>query len=185
MPNIVCPTCATKLEIDDDMVGQDVQCGSCQQVFKAETETKRSSRRGETDEDETPRKSKYRKDDDEEEDDERSSKRRRSKARYDDEDYDEDYEDRRPRRRRNPNESAYGMGIASLVLGILSLFGTFCLTVNCFWAFIEIVFLALTLLFGLLSLKTAGKWIGVAGLSLGLLSMLIVFIGVVYVWFIA
>ena len=41
MPTIVCPTCATKLEIDDDMIGEDVQCGSCQQIFKAEDESKK------------------------------------------------------------------------------------------------------------------------------------------------
>ena len=161
MPTIVCPTCATKLEIDDDMIGEDVQCGSCQQIFKAEDESKRkrSSRSGRDDNDdgEKPRKSKYRKDDDEDDYDDRQRGRRRS---------------------RNPYDTSYGMGITSLVLGIFSLLGTFCLTVNCFWGLIEIVFLGLTFLFGLLSLKTAGKGMGIAGLVLAIIAVLLIFAGV-------
>ena len=183
MPTIVCPTCATKLEIDDDMIGEDVQCGSCQQIFKAEDESKRkrSSRSGRDDNDdgEKPRKSKYRKDDDEDDDEDDRPSRRRSSRRDDDDDED-DYDDRQRgrRRSRNPYDTSYGMGITSLVLGIFSLLGTFCLTVNCFWGLIEIVFLGLTFLFGLLSLKTAGKGMGIAGLVLAIIAVLLIFAGV-------
>ena len=168
MPNIVCPTCATKLEIDDDMVGQDVQCGSCQQVFKAETKTKRSSRRGETDEDETPRKSKYRKDDDEEED--RPSKRRRMSR---DED-DEDYEDR-PSRRRKTNQGGTGMGMTSMILGIV---GLIVLIPSCLCCILLGIPLPLmSVIFGVISLKTPGKNMGIAGIVMGSIGLLIVLLG--------
>lgn len=170
MPNIVCPTCATKLEIDDDMIGQDVQCGSCQQIFKAETETKRSSRRGETDEDETPRKSKYRKDE-EGDDDERPSKRRRSKARDDDED-DEDYEDRRPSRRRG-QQGGNGLGIASLVLGIIGIL------MSCCCGLFGIPLPIAAIITGVMSLKTPGKGMGIAGIIMGGIGLLLVILSLI------
>ena len=161
MPTIVCPTCSTKLEIDDDMLGEDVQCGSCQEIFKAEAGSKRGSRRGE-DEEETPRKSKYRKEADEDED-ERPSKRRSRMSSDEDEDDEEDYEDRRSRRRRDSQQGGgQGMGIASLILGILGLIGSIMVCWCC--PLLDLPFPILALLFGFLSLKTPGKGMGIGGM---------------------
>jgi len=170
MPTIVCPTCATKLEIDDDMIGEDVQCGSCQQIFKAEDESKRkkSSRAGRDDDDEKPRKSKYRKDEDDDDEDERPSRRRSSKRDDDDDDDDddeEDYEDRRSRRRRGSQQDSNGMGIAALVCGIIGVLGSCC----CLFVIPSV----LGIIFGVISLKTSGKNLGIAGIILGCLGLLL------------
>ena len=166
MPTIVCPTCATKLEIDDDMVGEDVQCGSCQQIFKAEPDKKKSSRAG--GDGEKPRKSKYRKDDDEDDEDDRPS-RRRNALDDDEDDDDEDEEERRPRRR--AVQGSNGMGIASLVLGILGLLGTVGVLINCCCALVDIPFPILAIVFGVMSLKTPGKGMGIAGIIMGGLNL--------------
>jgi len=172
MPTIVCPTCATKLEIDDDMVGEDVQCGSCQQVFKAETEKKRPSRRGEVeDADEKPRKSKYRQDVDEVEE-ERPSRRKRMSSEDDDDD-DEDYTDRRSRRK-SQQGGGQGMGIASLVLGIVGILGAF---IACFCCpLIDLPLPILALVLGFLSLKTSGRGMGIGGMVTGGVGLLIILV---------
>ncbi len=147
MPTIVCPTCSTKLEIDDDMLGEDVQCGSCQQIFKAEAPSKRSSRG-----------------DDE---DERPSKRRRRMS--SDDDYDEgdevDYEDRRSRRRGGSEGGSQGLGIASLVLGIIGILLTCCC--GLFGLPLPIA----AIITGVLSLKTPGKAMGIAGIAMGVVAI--------------
>ena len=43
MTQIVCPTCDSALEVDDGVIGQQVQCGSCQEVFVAEEPKKSKS----------------------------------------------------------------------------------------------------------------------------------------------
>jgi len=170
MPTIVCPTCATKLEIDDDMVGEDVQCGSCQQVFKAETEKKRPSRRGEVeDADEKPRKSKYRQDVDEVEE-ERPSRRKRMSSEDDDDD-DEDYTDRRSRRK-SQQGGGQGLGIASMILGIIGLLGVIATCWCC--PLFDLPFPILALVFGFLSLKTPGKGMGIAGMATGGIALVLI-----------
>ena len=175
MPNIVCPTCATKLEIDDDMIGQDVQCGSCQQIFKAETETKRSSRRGETDEDEKPRKSKYRKDEDDE--DERPSRRHSAKASEDDEDNEDDYEDRPSRRRRSQQGGGQGLGIASLVLGILGLL----LAIVMCWCcpLVGLPLPVIAIITGVMGLKTPGKGMAIGGIVTGGVGLVLCIVSII------
>lgn len=118
MPVITCPTCGTKLEVDADQVGRSVQCGSCQQVFEANTDAgagrSRNSRFGR----------------DEDEDDDRPSRRRKSKYRreYDDED---DRPSRRGRRRDDDDEDDYrpsrrkpsqiqSIGVMLLIGGIMA-----------------------------------------------------------------
>ena len=169
MPAIVCPTCSTKLEIDDDMLGEEVQCGSCQEIFKAEAPSKRGSRRGDEEEEEKPRKSKYRKDEDDGEEDERPSKRR-SRMSSDDEgeDDEEDYEDRRSRRRRRGSqEASQGLGIASLVLGIIGILLTCCC------GLLGLPLPIAAIITGVLSLKTPGKGMGIAGISMGVIAIVL------------
>lgn len=80
MPTIrvTCPMCNVELELDAAHAGQEIECGSCLQVFVAE---------------ETPRKNQLRRVDDDEDDRGRRSRRSR-RSRRDDDDYDD-----RPRRR--------------------------------------------------------------------------------------
>jgi hypothetical protein len=93
---ITCPTCATPLELDAAYAGQEVQCGSCHQVFVAAEDRRRT------------------RDDDED----RPSRRRRSRR---DEDDDDDFDDRPRRRRRRAAADSSPLGTWALVLGILSI----------------------------------------------------------------
>ena len=105
MPNILCPTCDSTLDIDDASVGQMVQCGSCQNVFKAVAAPP-------SEEDDRPSKRRSSKRDDED-DDEDDRPRRKSKSRRRDRDEDDDIDER-------PAAAGNGMATASLVLGIIA-----------------------------------------------------------------
>lgn len=107
-----CPTCECELELDARYQGQEVECGSCQQVFVAKPQTDRRSSR-ESGRDPEPRS-------------ERSAGSRgpRRSRRYadEDDDYDDDFYDRRRRR----DNDGTGLGDASLIIGILSVFVFWC-----------------------------------------------------------
>jgi len=179
MPRVTCPKCDSVLELDDDMMGDDVQCGSCQAVFRAEADrpsSRPSSKRDEPDErpsrrkardvDEgssgAPRRSSRR--DEADEDDDRPSRRRERD--YDD----ENDEGGRRRSRRNPGT---GMAIASLVIGIISLpmiFAGFCCPV------IPGIFGVVGLILGFLALKTEGRGMAIGGIctsSIGILGSIL------------
>jgi predicted Zn finger-like uncharacterized protein len=166
MPVITCPTCGTKLEVDADQIGQSVQCGSCQQVFEAKTDAgsgrSRNSQFGRDDEDE----------------DDRPSRRRKSKYRreYDDE-YDDEYA---PRGGGHPPPGGTGMGVTALVMGIAGLVLS---TVG--WIFccgpVGGVCGILAIIFGIVALKTPGRGMGIAGIILGVLSLLAV-VAVMVFW---
>lgn len=130
---VKCPACKTELEVDAEFAGQEVECGNCLEVFVANPpasggqrapDSGGSSRAGssrgrdrERDEEERPRKrSRSRRDDDD--DDYEHDRRRRG----DDGEDDEDYYSPPPRRGGGGN----GLGIASLVLGILAVFPGCC-----------------------------------------------------------
>lgn len=119
MPRTTCPKCGAVLDLTDDMVGQQIECGACQAVFVARSDAPRSSRRGADDDRPSRRR-----------DDDRPSRRRDddegdrpSRRRRDDED--DDRPSRKGRRddeeSPRPNGSLYGLGVASLVLGVLAI----------------------------------------------------------------
>ncbi|HJZ59630.1 MAG TPA: NINE protein [Gemmataceae bacterium] len=95
MPKIQvnCPTCNETLEIDDKYAGQEVECGSCFQVFVAKSSRPKSKRARDDDEgDRRPAR----------------TSSRRSRRDDDDDDYPHDHEDDdddRPRRRRRRTSS--------------------------------------------------------------------------------
>jgi hypothetical protein len=95
---------------------------------------------------------------DDDEDEARPSKRRSR-----DEDDDDDDYDRRPRRRKP--QGTKGMGIASMVCGIIGIVLSCC----CLSIALNIVAIVL----GMLSLKTAGRGMGMAGLICGILGLLL------------
>jgi len=111
MPRITCPTCGAALEVTPDMIGAMVECGSCQAHFVA-LERKPQSRRTRPDEDRPSRRRR-------EEENDRPSRRRREEFEEEDNDY-------LPRRRQGvrggltADGSIAGLGIASLILGIIS-----------------------------------------------------------------
>lgn len=153
MPVITCPTCGTKLEIEDDLVGEQVQCGSCQQVFEAKSDFGSGRSRG------------GRVARDRDDDDDRPSRRtnRRREYDYDDEDdFEDDYAPRRP-----AADAGTGMGVTSLVLGICS-----AVMAVCCWP-VGGVCALLAVIFGILSLKTPGKGMGIAGIIIGVLSIVL------------
>ncbi len=138
MPNVVCPTCGTTLAVTDAMLGGEVQCGQCQQVFRTTQAPppapKRATARRDDDEDDDRRERPPRRrdrDDDKEEDDDRPSRRRSRSAREDDDG--DEYADRRKRRRsrarrdddeddddRRPSGGGTGMAVTSMILGIVA-----------------------------------------------------------------
>ena len=126
MPRSTCPKCGAVLQLTDDMVNEQIECGNCQAVFVAKPDPpasrrgpdeERPSRRRMSDPDAEERPSRRRRRDEDEEEDVRPRRRSRD---------DEDEDDHERPRRRQPANAGQGLGIASLVLGILSLPLAFC-----------------------------------------------------------
>ncbi len=173
MPILTCPTCGSKLEVVDDDIGHLVQCGSCQGTFTAEDPAEKKNdgasrkpysfkdqvdeeddrparRRRDDDEDDRPS-PRRRRDDDEEDDDPDGRYRRRSRSRSGDRD-DAEYE------RRYGRAPQTGMGIASMCLGIGSI------VLVCLFLYAVPITAILGIIFGVMSLKTAGRGMGIAGI---------------------
>ena len=195
MLNIICPKCDSTLAIDDTSLGLMVQCGSCQNVFKAvvapvEEEDDRPSKR----------KASKRSDDDDDDDDEvdeRPSRRRSS--RRDSDDNDDDDEDDRPRKKKSRKDDdddvddeiapKNGMATGSLVLGIIALvlellsfggtlFGSACCFVCLvlFWPGhgVAVILAIVGLILGFLAMKKpGGKGAWMAGLILSAVTILL------------
>ncbi len=100
MALVKCPKCREQLDLDDEYLGQEVDCGACGATFVAQVEGAPRPARREPDADEPPRRRSRIEDD---EDYERPPRRSR-----DDED-DEDFERPRRRRRRSRIEDAPGI----------------------------------------------------------------------------
>lgn len=168
MPRITCPTCGSVLQVTADMIGDDVQCGSCQAVFVAREgrPSGRSSRRP--------------LDDDE---DDRPSRRGRR-------DDDDDYDSPRPRKR----GEGQGMATASMVVGIIAaalslialvttLFGAACCA--CFipvaWAAYAIAGLGavVSIILGVLSLKSPARGKALTGIITSAVALLLAVVGVI------
>jgi hypothetical protein len=105
-----CPTCDCELELDAQYKGQEVECGSCHQVFVA----KASRAELPAPKQEKPERAERRS----------SSRTRKRSRRYadEDDDYDDDFYDRR----RRDDRDGTGLGDASLIIGILSVFVFWC-----------------------------------------------------------
>ncbi len=159
MPIVTCPTCGTKLEIAPEDAGHKVQCGGCQGVFEAQDEKAERSR---ADDDDLPpsKRSKYRRDRDDEQDSDDRPRRRRS--RYD--------ADERADPSRQPGQ---GLGVASMILGIFSMVisgvGVLCFP----FAFVGFLCAVLSIIFGIMALKTEGKGMGIAGIILSGVTFLV------------
>lgn len=154
-----CPKCATRLSVMPGDIGLDVECPTCQTVFRAvrpddapafppapppappkrtslestdDTGRPLSRRRRDEDEDEDERPSRRsrRRDDDDEDEDERPSRKRR---RRDDDDDDEDDRPRKRRRSRGRGRMEPHRGGTILALGI---FGCLCCGIAAFAAVI-------------------------------------------------
>ena len=173
MLRTTCPKCGSVLELTDDMVNQQIECGNCQAVFVAKpdgpppsrrgADEDRPSRRGRPD-DEDDRPSRRRRDDD---DDDRPSRRR---------DRFEDDDDRPRRRRRRPEGGGQGLAITSLVLGILSLplafcCGLFSIPISAIGAILGVVHLAQG--------KSEGKGMAIGGIALSAIGLILMIIFVV------
>jgi predicted Zn finger-like uncharacterized protein len=140
---VTCPTCATPLELDDEYLGQEVQCGSCHQVFEAKSEKRRRP---------------------DDEDDERPS-RRKSRFRREADDDEDDSDRPRRRRRRSGSGGGGSAGTASLVLGLIAIFAWCCPLVG------YPVTIA-GLICGFVGLKSGNKGTAIAGIILNGLFLL-------------
>jgi hypothetical protein len=157
---VECPTCRSELEIDAQYRNQEVECGSCNQVFIAkprreETERRPSSRRQDRDDWDEPqeRRTPQRGD----------PPRSRRANRYEDEDDYEDYERQRTRRQ---TKQGTGLGDASLILGIVAMFVFCCPPIG-----IPLTIIGLVL--GVLGCFSTNNGTAIAGLILNGLFLLV------------
>ncbi|QEL16506.1 DUF4190 domain-containing protein [Limnoglobus roseus] len=151
---VTCPTCDSRLELDAVHRGQEVECGSCHQVFIAKVaRPERDDGDEEWDRDRDRDKDRGRR---------RSSSRRRSR-RYEDEDddFDDDYYERR---RREAGEGT-GLGDASLVLGVIGIFGLCCPVIGVPLTIVGVVL-------GAMGLRSNRNGTAIAGLILNILFLL-------------
>ena len=109
-----CPTCDCELELDAQYRGQEVECGSCHQVFVAKSGESKRPPRDEPDTDRSRDRAEPWP----------GSRGRKKSRRYadEDDDYDDDFYDRR----RREDRDGTGLGDASLIIGILSVFVFWC-----------------------------------------------------------
>jgi Zn-finger nucleic acid-binding protein len=138
---VQCPTCDCELELDAQYKGQEVECGSCHQVFVAKSRADRKSARPAVPE--------------REERPEPRGRRRSRRYADEDDDYDDDFYDRRRRR----ETDGTGLGDASLIIGILS--------VLVFWCpIIGIPLTIVGLILGCLGLRATRNGTAIAGVVL-------------------
>ncbi len=182
---VTCPACKTQLEIGAEFEGQEVECGTCLEVFTASTKKtkpkggdpdKKSESGGGKIKGSTSRKRSSR--DRDEDDDDRPARRRRDDD-DDDDDYDHDY---RPSRRQSGGSN--GLAITSLILGILSIL---CLLGSCLGGAVPIAGCCCGLgslggslgaiITGAIGMKNPqGKGMATGGLVLGVLTLLAIIV---------
>ena len=148
-----CPTCNAELELDEAHAGKEVECGSCLQVFTAPDPGAKAKKK--------PYKMRPDRGDDGEE--ERPSRRRRRPRR---DDYDE-YDYSPPSARDGAGGNA--VAVVSLILGIVSF------PMMCCCSFISIPLSIGGIVCGLIGMqKPQGKGMAIAGLSLSILSLVLI-----------
>lgn len=151
MPNIrvQCPSCRETLEIDAQHAGEEVECGSCFQVFVAKASPPLRN-------------------DDDDDDDADDFPRRRRATRDDYDDPDDNYPRRRRVRRRPIRSAGSDAATWSLVLGLLSLPAACC----CVLVSVPLSIGAIGL--GIVGMKSeTGKSLAIAGIVCGGLSLLL------------
>lgn len=184
---VTCPTCKTQLEIDAQYEGQEVECGSCLQVFVATAKKPRgddpSDRsggkvRGSTSPGGSGRgSSRSSRDRDDEDDDDDRGRSRRQRDYDDDDDDDDDYDHDHPTRRRRSGGN--GTAVASLVLGIISILSLFgmCipLPVGCCCGLGSLGCSVAAIITGIIGMKNPeGKGMAIGGLVMGVLTLVLI-----------
>lgn len=151
MPQVVCPTCGAEVFVTEDMLGKPVACGGCGQAFVPEPERDEPRRLGQT--------------------------RYGGKLAIDEDDDDDGYydPDDRPRYPERPRSD---LGVASMVIGIVSIPMVVC----CPYLMLPAAVLAVIL--GVLGLKTNQWSESIIGIATGGLSMVIGVVGVVLMFFV-
>lgn len=138
-----CPGCHAKLSVNAGDVGKDVECPYCKTTFRALASSDQARRSG-------------RSSDTVEDDRPRKQSERRER-------YDDDGGDDRTRRREPESQT---VGTVALVTGIISL------PMGCCCGVLSIPLSLTAIVTGILSLKTAGRGMGLAGLIVGSLSLI-------------
>ena len=149
-----CPTCKAELEIGQEYLGQEVECGSCLQPFKVEDP--KSVKK--------PYKMQRSRDDEDDEDEDDRGPRRKKRRRRDD---DDDYDYRPPGASRGSTGGGSGLAITSLILGILSFPMICCCYLNVPISVAGIV----TGMIG--AAKPNGRGMAITGLVLSIVSLLL------------
>jgi predicted Zn finger-like uncharacterized protein len=159
---VTCPTCKTELEIDERHAGQEVECGSCLQVFVAKDPNAREEAPAASSTGKRPYKARR---DSDEDDEDRPRRKRRSRRDNEYGDYEDDYADRPARRHPPKSRLAYillgiflgklgvhnfyagrtGPGVAQLVIFLVSwplmcvYIGLITVFIPYIWAIIDII----------------------------------------------
>ena len=153
---VTCPTCNAELEIGEEHLGQEVECGSCLGAFKAEDPKSKKK----------PYKMQRPKDDDRDDDDDDRSSRRKKRRRRDDDEDDYDYS---PPSGRGGQSETDAPGIIGLIFGCIAIV---CLLLGCFTCGMTYFAAApLALVGGIISFFARGN-LKVAGLVLNVLALI-------------
>lgn len=159
---VTCPTCNAELEIGEEHLGKEVECGSCLAAFVAEDpKTKKQPykmRREEKD-----------REDEEDEKEDRPRKKKRRRRRRDDDDGD-DYDYSPPG---TGGGGGTGLATTSMILGILSVL-SLPFSLCCCFGFLSFPLSLGAIVTGAIALKQpAGKGMAITGLILGFLTIAI------------
>lgn len=151
---VTCPTCNAELEIGEEHLGKEVECGSCLQAFVAEDPKSKKK----------PYKMRRPKNEDRDDDD--RSRKRRPRRDDDEDDYDYDYSPPNGRGRDTPTDAP---GVIGLIFGCIAVV---CLILGCFTCGVTYFAAApLALVGGIVSFFAKGN-LKVAGIVLNLLVLI-------------
>jgi len=181
---IDCPACKRPVKVPDELLGQTVRCPLCGHTFTSDPRATTASAPPPPVAEPPLRTSKVNRDDDDFE--EERSRRRRTRGQrddYDDEDEDDrprrrrrrsrrdDYEDDYPERRPAPANSAGGMAVAGMVLGLVGFLLGF---IPCLGWIFGIILGTLGAVFSGIAMASSheGKGMAVAGLVLSILAII-------------
>jgi predicted Zn finger-like uncharacterized protein len=149
---VTCPTCKAELEIGEEHLGKEVECGSCLQPFVAEDPSRRKG----------PYRMRRPREDDQDDDD---NDRRKKKRRRED-DYEDDYDYSPPGT--TARGGGNGLAVTALVLGILAI------PLSCCCGLCSLPVSIGAIVTGGIGMKNLnGRGMSIAGLVLGILAIVI------------
>jgi hypothetical protein len=164
-----CPACGTTIRAPETSIGKKAKCPKCGDIFTVTDPGAGAAPPPPQEEEPPPRRTPGREEEVAprrrwEDEDEEVPARRRDR----DEDYPDDEGPLGPPGYR-PSQGGAGLGIASMVLGIVGLFFSFC----CYTMVISLPCAVMAIIFGIMGLKGEGRGMAIAGLITGGIAILL------------